>query len=135
MTTATIRRYRHGALAPQEEEAQGAQEGLSLRRLSPTVTVALFAPVPVIAAVVGDLAMAAAITGFFTVLNTYLVSKLSRKIDAHHSDLVAPRQIIHDEDGRAVASVVARDYDHPTGAGTPARRRLDHLPHRRSYDP
>jgi hypothetical protein len=131
MTTTTIRRN-HVSSPSLSPQAQGPQEELPLRRLPAPVTA--FAGLGVFsiagAIVFGDAAAAAVVAGVFSVVNFLLNARLTLRMDRQHRELSGPRRILHDDDGKAIASVIAHDAD--PADNTPRRRIVDHMNRRRT---
>lgn len=117
-------------------QAQGSQKGLQLPRLQagqaqappPALPVKTLVATVVLAATVafGDAAVAAAIAGIFSVVNTVMGVWLVRRVEHTRRTLGAPRRAIRDDDGNLLGTVI--DLEDPTN-GAPKRRLADHGPH------
>lgn len=91
----------------------------------------------------GDAALAAAVAGAFslvnTALNAWIVRRLGRtetKIDRTHAVLAAPRRAVYNDEGRIIGTVLALETEDDWPARVIPPQRLSDLPqHRRTNDP
>lgn len=93
--------------------------------------------------VFGDAAVAAALAGIFSCLNTALsawvlrrVGRTEAQVQQTHQALAAPRRAVYDADGQIIGTVLEIEHDGwPAAAVMPPQRVTDQPQLRRHADP